>query len=233
MRVRKCYKSGMSNRRFVIPDIHGCARSFLRLIQDVIRLRPADRMYILGDMIDRGPRSKEVIDTILRLKSAGFAVYPVRGNHEEMLLNACNDLSDFRLWMLNGGHATLASFNVEDPAELPRHYREFFQRLPYYIELNDFILLHGNLNFRIQDPLSDTEAMIWLRSNEVQKKRIGGKRVIGGHTPLPREEIEESLAADKIMLDNGCVYTGEHGMGSLAALELNSMTLYFQENIDM
>ena len=223
----------MSNRRIVIPDIHGCARTFIRLIQDVIRLRPADRLYILGDMIDRGPRSKEVIDAILRLQSTGFAVQPVRGNHEEMLLNACNDLNDFRLWMLNGGHATLASFNVEAPAELPRHYREFFQGLPYYIELNDFILLHGNLNFRIQDPLSDTEAMIWLRSTEVQKERIGGRRVIGGHTPLPREEIEKSLAADKIMLDNGCVYKGVHGLGNLAALELNSMTLYFQENIDL
>jgi len=222
----------MPIRRFVIPDIHGCARTFLRLIQDVIRLRPTDHMYILGDMIDRGPRSKEVIDTILRLKSAGFAVYPVRGNHEEMLLNACNDLSGFRLWMLNGGHATLASFNVEDPAELPRQYREYFQKLPYYIELNDFVLLHGNLNFRIQDPLSDTEAMVWLRSSEVQKERIGGRRVIGGHTPLSRSEIEKSLTADKIMLDNGCVYRDHPGLGSLTALELDSMTLYFQDNCD-
>ena len=75
--------------------------------------------------------------------------------------------------------------------------------------------------------LSDTSIL-----REVIKSRIGGRKVIGGHTPLDRQGIVQSLQADHIMLDNGCVYKGEPGLGSLCALELNSLSLLFQENID-
>jgi serine/threonine protein phosphatase 1 len=67
----------------------------------------------------------------------------------------------------------------------------------------------------------------------VVKELIGGKRLIGGHTPQNRDGIRRSLDGDHILLDNGCVYKGEPGLGSLAALELQTMELYFQENIDM
>jgi serine/threonine protein phosphatase 1 len=75
--------------------------------------------------------------------------------------------------------------------------------------------------------------MLWSRDRKVVKRLIGGRRVIGGHTPTNQKEIRRSLATDHILLDNGCVYKEEPDMGSLAALELNSLTLYFQENIDM
>lgn len=222
----------MNSRCFAIPDIHGCALTFRRLVEEVIRLDKGDSLYLLGDMIDRGPRSREVVDTIRRLQAEGYAVHPLRGNHEDMLVRSCVDRNNFHLWMLNGGRATLDSFGIEDACELPSHYRAFFEELPFYIELDDFILVHAGLNFQAVDPLLDTEAMLWTRSSEVKRERIKGKRVICGHTPQSREAIRRSLSGNRITLDNGCVYAGEPELGNLTALELNSMTLYFQENID-
>ena len=219
-------------RRFAIPDIHGCARSFQRLVHEVLRLERRDRLYLLGDLIDRGPGSKEVVDEVMRMQEAGFAVHPLRGNHEEMLSNACFDRAMFRIWMLNGGGATLASFGVEDPCEIPERYRTFIERLPTHILLDDVILVHAGLNFQAGDPFSDTEAMLWSRSYEVDRSRIGGRRLVCGHTPQSLEAIRQSLSTDRIMLDNGCVYGPVGGLGTLTALELDSLDLFTQECLD-
>ena len=232
MRVCRCYKLIMKPRRFVIPDIHGCALTFRCLLEDVIRIEQSDSIYLLGDTIDRGPRSREVLDTIRRLKASGYGVQSVRGNHEEMLLKSCRDRSFFYLWMQNGGHETLKSFGVEDGCEIPRLYRRLIESFPFFIKLEEFILVHGSLNFTIPDPLTDREAMLWSRNPHVIKGLIGGRKLVGGHTPMSWKEINRSLTTDHIMLDNGCVYKGERGMGRLTALELNSMTLHFHKNID-
>ena len=222
----------MKPRRFVIPDIHGCALTFRYLLEDVIRLEQNDAVYLLGDTIDRGPRSREVLDTIRRLQVHGYDIQSVRGNHEDMFLKSCHDRTIFYQWIQNGGHQTLKNFGVEDSCEIPRLYRRLIENFPFFIELEEYILVHGGLNFTIKDPLADREAMLWSRSPQVIKGLIGGRKLIGGHTPLISKEIRRSLTTDHIMLDNGCVYKGEPGLGSLTALELNSMTLHFQENID-
>ena len=196
-------------------------------------MQRSDTVFLLGDTIDRGPRSREVLDTILEFRSKGYDIRSIRGNHEEMLLNSCRDRGCFRIWMMNGGHETLRSFGVEDACEIPPMYLMLMESFPFYLEYGDYIIVHANLNFRMPDPFEDREAMLWSRSREVASRLIGGKRLIGGHTPVDMEEIRRSLSTDKIMLDNGCVYAGEPGLGNLLALELETMTLYSQKNIDM
>lgn len=222
----------MRTRRFAIPDIHGCAHTFAALLYDVLRIQASDTLYLLGDYTDRGPRSKEVVDQIFELQSKGFSVYPLRGNHDDMLLRACGNLDFFRIWMLNGGGATLNSFGVDDPCELPLMYRRFFDALPFYLELEDFILVHAGLNFLADDPFSDKEAMLWTRSQEIHNDVIGQKKVITGHTPVSRETIRKSISSGLIPLDNGCVYATTVQLGTLAALDLDTFSLYFQKNID-
>lgn len=220
------------SRRFVIPDIHGCALTLDRLLFRVLGLTRRDDLYLLGDYIDRGPRSREVMDLLISLSLKGYRVRALRGNHEEMFLNGCRDRNAFRLWTLNGGLATLGSFGVGDACEVPAHYRRFMEQMPCYLVLPDFVLVHASLDLSLPDPFANREAMLWSRSLEVRRERLGGRRVIGGHTPMTRQEIEQGLATDRIVLDNGCVYPERPGMGSLAALELDGMTLHFQENID-
>lgn len=216
----------MSTRSFVIGDVHGCAHTLHRLLFKVLQVRRPDRIYLLGDLIDRGPRSKEVLDTLMRLRSAGYSITSVRGNHEEMLLNACRDRDSFRLWMLNGGAQTLTSFNVEDACEIPLQYRTFIADLPYYLEHDRFVLVHAGINWDAVDPFADHEAMLWSRNRSTRGNRDGGRRVICGHTSLPLAEIMNSLATDCITLDGGCVYAQHPALGKLVALELETMTLY-------
>ena len=73
--------------------------------------------------------------------------------------------------------------------------------------------------------------MIWSRPSRVDRSRIGGRRIVCGHTPHSLNVIRQSLAADLIMLDNGCVYDRPE-LGNLTALELDTMTLHIQPNID-
>jgi serine/threonine protein phosphatase 1 len=219
-------------RRFVIPDIHGCCRTFRRLVEDGIALSRDDELYLLGDMIDRGPDSRGVLDFIFELREGGFSVKGVKGNHEEMCLKADRGFDFMELWMVNGGLATLRSFDVESPGDIPGPYVGFLRSLPDYILLDDFVIVHASLNFDLADPFADTHAMHWQRECSVDPARIGGRRLVSGHTPVTREQLAASLKGDRILIDNGCVFVGRAGLGSLAALELNSMRVTFQDNID-
>ena len=223
----------MSPRTFVIGDIHGCAATLKRLVMHTLRPTPDDRIFLLGDLIDRGPDSKGVLDFIFELRDRGLSVAGIRGNHEEMYLQASNDDDYFLgLWDANGGLATMASFEADGPGDIPRRYRDFLVSLPLYIMLDNFVIVHAGLNFDTLNPFSDTEAMLWTRSPFVDQQRIGGRRLICGHTPVTLTRLEESLNSSKIMLDNGCVFGCLPEMGNLVALELESMTLFLQPNID-
>lgn len=219
-------------RTFVIGDIHGCAATLRQLVDGKLRPTREDRIYLLGDLIDRGPDSKGVLDFIFELHGRRMAIGSVRGNHEEMLLNSGNDRHYLSLWAANGGLETLASFGADGPGDIPRRYREFIAALPHYILLERFVIVHAGLNFEPADPFSDTSAMLWTRSSFVDPQRIGGRRLICGHTPVSRLQLEKSLGSNKLMIDNGCVFGGLPEAGSLAALELGSMDVIYQENID-
>lgn len=223
----------MASRTFVIGDVHGCAHTLQHLLFRIIRLRSSDRLFFLGDLIDRGPRSREVLDIIIRLQSAGYSISSVRGNHEQMLLDACRNRNSFRLWMENGGITTLQSFGVEDACKIPVQYLNFLSSLPHYILLDTFVLCHAGINCMTADPFSDTEAMLWSRDLPVLPERIGGRRVLCGHTVHSVAEISDSLGANRIFLDAGCVFTEREQLGNLLTLEIATMTVQHTSNIDI
>ena len=223
-----------SPRRFVIPDIHGCNLTFRTLVEEVISLEKGDDLYLLGDYIDRGPRSREVLMYVLQLIEEGYRLFPLRGNHEEMFLNACINRDQYRTWILNGGYAALDSFGVEDACEVPLLFHRFCSKLPYFYLLEDFLLVHAGFNVEAEDPYADTQAMLWDRTRSMNRELLGGRTMICGHTPHHLRDIEKMLKRDNgiIILDNGCFLAGRKGMGSLLALELNTRTLYSQKNIE-
>jgi len=99
--------------------------------------------------------------------------------------------------------------------------------------LDDFVLVHAGLNFEFDDPFNDRESMLWIRESPIDLRKTGNRRLITGHTPVRLERVKESLNEDKIMLDGGCIYKNiKPGQGYLCCLELNSLELFVQENID-
>ncbi|MEN3027363.1 MAG: metallophosphoesterase family protein [Chlorobiota bacterium] len=220
-------------RRFVIGDVHGCIRTLEALLWKQLRLSTTDEVYFVGDYIDRGPDSKAVVDLIRHLQQAGYRVVPLRGNHEQLLLDAMASEEMFDLWLLNGAATTLRSFGIKHPRELSEEYRSFFATLPFFAVLDTVVIVHAGLNFHIPDPFADTEAMLWDRSVEADPSRLGGRRLIVGHTPLPLPLLRQSLSWNKVFIDGGCVYGHLSGYGYLCALELESWELFTQVNIEM
>ena len=208
--------------RYCISDIHGCGKTLAALLK---KINPSadDTVYFLGDYIDRGPDSKGVMDIVMGMPNAVC----LKGNHEDFMIQAQDNQGALDMWMLNGGRRTLESFGWE----IPEKYMDFCMSLPLVIELPDFYLCHsGSLD--TDNPMNTPEdVLLWDRCRSMADL-INGRRVVGGHTPTPINEIAASLGGKKIIIDNGCVYNTHQGYGNLLALCLDGMTITTQWNID-
>ena len=202
------------------------------MLNEIIQLTQEDVVYCLGDYIDRGTRSEEVIDLIIELRSQGYQLHTLRGNHEQMLLSSGKDSDAMKLWLNNGGDKTLSSFGIQTVAELGSRYLDFFHQTKFYFQTNDFIVVHAGLNFNIEDPFSDYESMLWIRDFWVDKNFLDGKVLIHGHTPLRRDILLTQDLDTVINLDGGCVFKNIPGYGSLFALHFETKELMEVRNID-
>ncbi len=118
---------------WIIGDIHGEIRLLDQLLDQFLRFSP-ELIVFVGDYIDRGPHSREVIE---RIMSLGSETVCLMGNHEMMMLNAMADMgygySPIELWYNNGGEATLHSFGFTSffsfQSEMDRRYMDFFRNL--------------------------------------------------------------------------------------------------------
>lgn len=203
-------------RKFAISDIHGCNDTFQRLLEK-LQLAQGDELYLLGDYIDRGPDSKGVMDTIFLLQQQGLPVHCLRGNHEQMMLDAMNGMEDEEMdnWLLNGGIATLESFSVNGNLQIEDKYLQFMDALEIYCEVDEYILVHAGLNFNIPFPFSDEDEMLWIRNwyPDLNRNWLGERIIVHGHTPMPKEDIQLQFKnLDKLPIldiDGGCVHKGK------------------------
>ena len=236
-------------KRWVIPDIHGCSKTLKGLVNNLINPTRNDELYFLGDYVDRGADSKGVIDFIRNLKNDGYNVTALKGNHEDFMVELYDAEKQARntwwhrlgdrkhkVWMEIGGKATLSSFGVTHVRDVPVDYIEWMRGLKYYILLDKFVLVHAGLNFKNEDPFEDQRAMLWLREYEIQPEKIGRRTIIHGHVPVNMELIMLAVR-NKIYkfidLDNGPYMSGKEGFGNLVALELESMEMVIQNNLDI
>jgi len=236
-------------KKWVIPDLHGCSKTLKALIEDKISPSKSDQLYFLGDYIDRGPDPKGVIDYIINLEEKGFQVFALKGNHEEYLLLAHEKEKElnrqfflfrkknyhFKEWLKHGGHDTMKSFGVRRISEIPIEYINWIQKLHNFIIVSPFVVVHAGFNFERKDPFEDIHSMLWIRGFNVIPEKINNLKLIHGHVPVSLDFIKKSVLDSQgkfIPLDNGCYLPGKSGMGSLTALELNSMQLLIQPNVD-
>jgi serine/threonine protein phosphatase 1 len=235
------------SKSWIIPDIHGCAKTLRVLLENMLMVTKHDQLYFLGDYIDRGPDSKGVIDYLMHLQKEEYEVHFIKGNHEDMCVKAY-EADQKRLffggkhqeqkdWEAVGAKETLKSFGVKHPREIPKEYIDWMNACVPYIELEDYILVHAGMNFDIKDPFEDTKSMMWTRHFKVDYRRTHGKKIIHGHIPIDytfmSTVIEENENYDFIALDNGVYETNEPGMGNLMAFNPDTMEIIAQSNMDM
>jgi len=217
------------NRIFAIGDIHGCNDVFQQMLFAEIKIDKQDEVYCIGDYIDRGPDSKDVIDTIITLKEQGYQIHTLRGNHEQMMMDAELSMDNFERWYSNGGTTTLQSFNTDRYSAMPVKYREFFENTQYYINTNDYIFVHAGLNFENADIFEDKDAMLWIRDFSPQQNRLGNRLLIHGHTPKSLHYILKQKG-NYINIDAGCVYGEYKNLGNLIAISLPSKEFIVVKN---
>ncbi len=200
-------------RRFAIGDIHGCSKA-LRTLIETIDPQPEDQLVFLGDYVDRGPDSRDVVEQIIELHDRCHVV-ALRGNHEIMLLGVALGGLDDAVWLSNGGIATVSSYGG-CLTKIPPHHLAFFQELVPYYESTDSIFVHAGYDPTLPMHEQDEATIYWNHLPfPLPMPHISGKRVFLGHTPQPAGNI---LDAGHVVCIDTCCFGG----GYLTAFELGT-----------
>lgn len=234
---------------YVIGDIHGQLNQLRLISKRIFPLRKSDggkdRLVILGDYIDRLPESHLVVDFLIAAKKKyKNQLILLRGNHEQMLLDAINtskDSSKYMQWMRNGGEQTLLGYlnrageDITNPYEVPRfrvadyipkEHIEFFKSLPFYYETDNYIFVHAGCDPTTPMINQSTGEMIWDRElfqiviKECVIPKIEpdwDKTLITGHNG---NKAGQPLITKKFMMLD-CSYAQK-----LLVVELNSMEAF-------
>lgn len=220
----------------IIADVHGCLKTLKALIEKC----PKDDVCFVGDLIDRGPRSSDVVQYVM---DNNFKT--VMGNHEAMMCNLSS--YGFETWSYNGALQTLKSYKLGINDSQFGDHQEWMRNLPIYLLFDDVVddkgikllvthssaakVWHWGEDKRQEMQESFKENIIWDRN--YNPKKIEGIYNVFGHTPLKEPIIKENYA----FIDTGCVFNGveEKGVpfvGRLTALRFPQMEVYQQDYID-
>jgi serine/threonine protein phosphatase 1 len=212
-------------RIYAVADVHGRAdllsQLFARIDAD-LQSRPHARstQIFLGDYIDRGPNSREVIDLLIERRRTHETMF-LKGNHEECILRLMDDPAVFPEWKMIGGMSTVLSYGVaptahNDPQSHPRiaaalaaaipdtHHR-FLRGLTLSFTLGDFFFAHAGVRPGIPLEAQSPHDLLWIRDDFLWHGEDFGKIVVHGHTPAMAPEIHPN----RINIDTGAYATGQ------------------------
>jgi serine/threonine protein phosphatase 1 len=211
-------------RIYVIGDVHGRAdllASILAGIDQDLEHRPIEKtlQVFLGDYIDRGPDSREVVNLLISRRKQCPMVY-LKGNHEAVALRALEDSRLLQRWLQLGGGDTMASYGVTPPATvdsrdaeglvsalraaMPGDHKRFLSSLALSFTCGDFFLSHAGARPGIALELQRQRDLLWIRDDFLQYKGTLGKVIIHGHTPVHEPEI----LPNRINIDTAAYATG-------------------------
>lgn len=218
-------------RVFAIGDIHGrldLLENMIALIEERCRLDAEGPIVIfLGDYVDRGPDSAQVIDRLMNLPPTWRARF-IGGNHEEAMEHFLATPNEGRAWLDFGGRETAASYGCVAPERdasnaewfafheallraVPERHRRFLWGLEGHVALGDFLFVHAGVD--PDKPLSSQSPhdLRWIRGKFLQNRRWLGKVIVHGHTPSRAPHSDDI----RIGID-----TWGYKTGRLTALEL-------------
>lgn len=202
-------------RLIAIGDVHGR----LSKLEDLLRQidpQPRDRLVFLGDYVDRGPDSYEVVERLVALRRELPGSVLLRGNHEAILLSLFREpVSGQReSWLeRDGGRLTIASYQAA--GQFLAVHRDFFESLPLTFETDRFFFCHAGVRPGIALDRQREEDLLAIREPFLSSKADFGKVVVHGHTVVEQPQI----LPNRIGID-----TGAGDGGPLTALDLGAMS---------
>ena len=228
-------------KTFVLSDIHGCYDELMALFARLPIEPTRDRVVFLGDYVDRGPKSRSVVEHVM----AWEARYPhwvfLGGNHEDELLKALHydgRTHDWpELWYGQGGRETLLSYLREgtegDQGQplrardvIPPDHLAWLAARPRYFEDDAYIYVHAGLKPGKSPRETDPDDLIWIREEFLDSDYDWGKKVIHGHTPT--WNLEPDVRPNRINIDTAVCYSPRN---KLTAIELPAERFYFQPSL--
>jgi serine/threonine protein phosphatase 1 len=221
-------------RVYAIGDIHGRAdllAPMIAAIADDADRDPPERAVLvgLGDYVDRGPDSKDVVALLTAPPPPRFETVFLRGNHELLMLNALAgaDARDAAVWVMNGGDATMRSYGVHVAGDAARPFstwdtggfsaaarsldrvlpdadRRFFESLEVLHQEGDYVFVHAGIRPGVPLEHQDPTDLVWIRSEFLNSRDDHGVCVVHGHSPRPWPEVR----ANRLGVDTGAYQSG-------------------------
>jgi serine/threonine protein phosphatase 1 len=218
----------MTQRRIVIGDVHGHYNGLMTLLE-AIAPNSDDMVYFLGDLIDRGPHSAQVLNFV---KQSPYTC--LLGNHEQMLLDVLGDGEIYgpalQAWLYSGGHATVNSYG---DGGIPPEDIDWIRTLPTHLDLGDYWLVHAGVHPRLPLETQTADQFCWIREefHSITQPYFANKLIVTGHTitfTLPGV-LPGKLAQGHGWLD---IDTGAYHQksGWLTAVDLTN-SLVYQVNV--
>jgi Calcineurin-like phosphoesterase len=211
-------------RVYAIGDIHGRAdllAEILARIDNDLKERPVSESteVFLGDYIDRGPQSRQVIDLLIARRRERDVVF-LKGNHEACALQFLKEPTLLSEWSPMGGANTLLSYGVtpargDDPGSqhetakalhqaMPDIHRAFLNDLALSFTCGDFFFVHAGVRPGTPLQMQTQQDLLWIREDFLLHEEAFGKIVVHGHTPV----YEPDIQPNRINIDTGAYATG-------------------------
>lgn len=218
-------QTGRTGKIFAIGDIHGCYDKLRELMERIPYDPQQDTLVFLGDYIDRGPQSREVLTYLCQLRREAEKVVMLMGNHEYLMLEYHRSGDPALLPFLRqlGIDKTLNSYGVNHPQSLqdmlflPAEHRDLLDSLLPYWETEDYIFVHAGLDPNLSLAQHDLSTLCETRAAFITDEHDYGKLVIFGHTAFDMPFVTPT----RIGIDTGAVYGN-----LLTAVELPARIFY-------
>ena len=206
-------------RVYAVGDIHGCLDRLVALheiIADDLAARPIEHTTLvhLGDLIDRGADSAQVVDWLINQPPVPVeAIVNLMGNHENMMLSALADAGKDAAsqWLVNGGADSLLSWGIsravpptEWASSIPLAHLIFLRDLAISHRIGPYLFVHAGVRPGVPLDQQSRQDMMWIREPFLSSRADHGAVIVHGHTPK-REPI---VQPNRIAIDTGAVLGG-------------------------
>lgn len=213
-------------RVYAVGDIHGRLDLLTQLhaliVADAAAAAAERRVLVyVGDYVDRGPDSAEVIELLLEQPLPGFEIVHLLGNHEDTFLRFPGDVSVGPSWLHYGGVETLLSYGIDihanawrDERELrrlqaevrrrvPRRHVEFLRNMPLVHIEGDYLFVHAGIRPGVPIEGQVPDDLLWIRGEFLHSPRDHGMVVVHGHTITETPDLQPN----RIGIDTGAFYS--------------------------
>jgi serine/threonine protein phosphatase 1 len=202
---------------FAIPDIHGRLDLLDAAVEKIAErsARHHATIVTLGDYVDRGPNSRQVIERLMNWQDKNATLVTLKGNHEAMMWEVCSNFADLDWWVKNGGDRTLASYdqsgrNDLNPGVVPAAHLQWIANLPLMHADKHRVFVHAAVDPKIPLDQQSEQTLLWKRYPEGFGLGHGHRHVVHGHHANPSAPV---VTTGKTNLDGLAWKTGRLVIG--------------------